>query len=480
MKSILGRAYFFVKRFLCSRFFRYLILTVVIILFGYFYTSTTQSQKSYSIINCENFRSNLPPHWFQDFVTVPENYDNPTGKKIKVFYYGNIYPKIRATAFYNGGPGSSSHNSYAILKRLKENFDRNNEISFVFIDQRGTGCSDLYPEGDNEEIIRRLGNYGSTEIVFDSEIIRNKILGDQKWNIFGQSYGSGIVHRYITTKPEFINVGFAHGDAIMDNEFNHKFNRITAQIKILDDYYKRYPGDEHKFKILEVFLKADLCFQRQIKKELKYCGLSLLEPFLGLIAFKNHWNSVHEWLGSLILNEKIYLPSWNRYLDEMVFAPAHLEEELQPYAISVIGWIELNYSAESFKFCSEIEKKMLQRNIRLKSISLHGCAAVLQYGDKFNEVFKIDNYIMKITSLPKNNISLGQVKYNLEKFSHIKLYLYSSQFDSISPIENYFEEVTQLKHLPNFKYYHFKNSGHEGYSTEVKIWNDLIKESKLD
>src|SRR6185437_2571077 len=98
---------------------------------------------------CTNFlRFELfdQPGLTYDWITVPEDWDHPdSSPKIHVFYYR--WKKLQADGredpivFFNGGPSMSSHTS-------EETFQANPaaaELDLIYIDQRGTGCSDPYP-----------------------------------------------------------------------------------------------------------------------------------------------------------------------------------------------------------------------------------------------------------------------------------------------------------------------------------------------
>jgi hypothetical protein len=61
--------------------------------------------------NCEKSRSGLSGDFHQGFVEVPEDYNHPEGRKLKIFYYGQ-WESNSPLIIVNGGPGSSSWNTY--------------------------------------------------------------------------------------------------------------------------------------------------------------------------------------------------------------------------------------------------------------------------------------------------------------------------------------------------------------------------------
>src|SRR5262245_43861112 len=99
---------------------------------------------------CEEFRQALnqdaPGLWTQGWVTVPEAWSKPNSKQIRVFYYARLIRDsqgqiAKPTVFFNGGPGFDSHSSYDTIEPL----EAPQSLSMIYIDQRGTGCSDPYP-----------------------------------------------------------------------------------------------------------------------------------------------------------------------------------------------------------------------------------------------------------------------------------------------------------------------------------------------
>src|SRR5438045_916194 len=60
------------------------------------------------------------PGAFYDFILAPENPGDPTGKQIKIFYYGRMVKGSTPVVFFNGGPAGNSHSSYTILNKQQK------------------------------------------------------------------------------------------------------------------------------------------------------------------------------------------------------------------------------------------------------------------------------------------------------------------------------------------------------------------------
>src|SRR5205085_324026 len=157
-------------------------------------------------------------------------------------------------------------------------------VPFVFIDQRGTGCSDPYPQGHTPDVLARLAHYGSAEIVADAEAIRVSLIGGAPWKIFGQSYGAYIVHRYVALASDSVVSASAHGDAIMNDPLRRYTARIESQHKVLDRYLADYPDDLPLIQTLRTRLTPEVCY-RSSDLEDKVCGKNTLGPLYSALGF---------------------------------------------------------------------------------------------------------------------------------------------------------------------------------------------------
>ena len=209
---------------------------------------------------CENFKASLPKEWIQDTVEVEENPTTPNGHKIKVFFYAKIKADSTPILFLNNGPGLDSHRAYRRITEQQLKSDPDQQLSFVFMDARGNGCSDVYPPGKDAATIQRLSLYGSEQIVSDAEKIRDKLVGNQTWMVYGQGFGGFIAHRYAVLKPQSLKSIFIHGNALTSDSDDRNENRIKAQVALLKTYLAQYPADEKNLKDLHAALTHDQCF----------------------------------------------------------------------------------------------------------------------------------------------------------------------------------------------------------------------------
>lgn len=419
---------------------------------------------------CEAFRNTLPKKWIQGFVEVPEDYNDLNSKKIKVFYYGQLFSNGTPTVFFNGGPGANSHGTYSALSEKYET-----PLSVILIDQRGTGCSAPYPNGNTEEVIKRLSHYGSTEIVLDAEKIKINLIGTKKWNIFGQSYGGYIVHRYLLVAPQSVNATFAHAAAIGVSGPEIMKNRVFAQLRVLKEYLSWYPTDRERFNVLIEYLKPNICFKTNSENAPKICGLSLLFFFQELIASQSQWSFAHSWLEQLVNDKTVNRDGLVNFQKKFV-SPEEISREF--IAGYTIGWIELNYMEATFEMCYRLQLDLKAAGPEKDLGFLQDCAPILQAGKTAEMSVEQGNLLMKIMNLKKKDLSVSKLRKTLQRYKLLNFYLYSGQLDPLVPSESFEHEVTQLRGLANFHYTNFMFSGHGGFRTEQKAWADLEQESR--
>ncbi len=151
---------------------------------------------------------------------VPENWDKPQGKKIKIYFAVLPAQKKKSKPdpmfFFAGGPGQAATESYHVMMR---GFARINQVrDIVLIDQRGTGRSspircdasvfkDMTKEPSDAELMKwikgcaarqkkQLEYYRTVESIKDFNAVR-KALGYKTINLYGISYGTRVAQSYM-------------------------------------------------------------------------------------------------------------------------------------------------------------------------------------------------------------------------------------------------------------------------------------------
>lgn len=189
---------------------------------------------------CAQFISTLPPDLDYGLIQVPKDASASGGERLNIFYYGRFYVQGKTPIILvNGGPGSSSWNMYRT--RTKE-ASALVGLPFVFFDQRGNGCSSPYPAASAYGAAD--GSYSSTAIVRDMEAIRREVYGaGTRWKVFGQSFGSVVVHRYALLAPEGLAAGYAHGFALKSDWRDYRRVHREYEIEFQRRYFERHPED---------------------------------------------------------------------------------------------------------------------------------------------------------------------------------------------------------------------------------------------
>jgi pimeloyl-ACP methyl ester carboxylesterase len=423
---------------------------------------------------CEEFRKKIPSDWTQGLIEVPENPADENGQKIKVFYYGKIKEGVTPVVFYNGGPTYDSHSSFSILSKAQPISDPNGVISFVYVDQRGNGCSDYYPQGNDEATMKRLSHYGTRGIVADSEAIRKKLLGDKPWIAFGQSYGSFIVHKYAMVSPENLTAAFGHASVITTDGFSRIKNRIRSQTRVLEEYFKVYPSDRIIFKVLGNDLTSSVCFKDE-KSELEGCGYDVLDEIPSFIAFRDDWKYLHSWISDMVVNEKMNIEAVGDFVRAFYFSKYRVTENgvkvdynSKNMASRVIDWVDRDSAPLNATNCRRIRDELLQEKIDISQNVTTECAFFMQWQGKSFD------YQAAVKFLEQDKMLITDFKQALENNPGLAFHLYSGELDQTVPKENFVNEVAAVNELPNFHYTHFMGTGHDGFMTEQKVWDDII------
>jgi pimeloyl-ACP methyl ester carboxylesterase len=222
---------------------------------------------------CEAFRSSLPSDLTQGFIEVPEVWGDATSPTLRIFYYGRWSADRPPLPIINGGPGFSSHGQY---RGMAEELTAR-KVSFLFFDQRGTGCSTHYPELTPESA-PRYRRYGSSSIVRDMEALRTKLLGSKPWDILGVAFGAKVALRYVADAPERLARVFIWGDSVEPQDPGHcgTTREVTQSRLTFLDLLQRIP-DLQVLEGIEKFIPADLCYGDRAGL-VRGCGFDLLRP----------------------------------------------------------------------------------------------------------------------------------------------------------------------------------------------------------
>jgi pimeloyl-ACP methyl ester carboxylesterase len=408
---------------------------------------------------CETFLKSLPEDVIYQWVQVPEDYSRPLGKSIFVFYYAyhlQDHPQSAPIAFFNGGPGGVSHGLVPRYLAAKPQFKKS---SWVFIDQRGLGCSSPLPA---QEFTRRgvahTALYGARSIVYDAEKIRRQLLQDRPWRIFGQSWGAFIVFRYLELAPQRILAAFAHGHSIMRDGITWTEMRARAFKRVGDEYFKVHPEDRALIKRAQLLFPKNYCMS---SPEYRICGAALLDD-LGWDHLSSKefggWNRLHQSIQKLITptGELNMAFIRERFPEKIASQPRTLLIDVAPGREGPGGFCN-TWS------CELAIPRMEARGERPMEYEFNECRNMLAVERTFD--YRIIREVVE-----EDYVSTLKILRNLHHYPKIPFYLYSGALDTFGPQETFQEFVRLAGKRIRYRAY---GSGHGGYFEESQTWADI-------
>lgn len=161
--------------------------------------------------------------------------------------------KAKLVCYLQGGPGGScatfSGGGYA-------KFLADKGFTVVLMDQRGTGW--LTPI-ELPKPVEYLLNFRADLIVRDAEVIRQALIGDEKWMILGQSYGGFCSFTYLSLFPNSLKALLITGGIPpIGYDAEHVYTATYARTEERNNhYYRKYPTDDAKVKRICSYLNEN-------------------------------------------------------------------------------------------------------------------------------------------------------------------------------------------------------------------------------
>jgi pimeloyl-ACP methyl ester carboxylesterase len=413
--------------------------------------------------DCTDYIAKMPKELEIDFIKVPEDWDHPdTSRPIYIFYYApNLHELaqmgIKPIAYFNGGPASPSHGIYEFFKDFKPA----QGIPFLYLDQRGTGCSGQYP---NVPVTlpgaEKIGLYGTRNIVRDAEAIRKHLFPDnRKWSIFGQSFGSLIVHRYIATFPGSIDKAFAHGASLMDDGIEWVVDRALSQKRVSSIYLQKFPGDDEILARARLLLPKNYC---NGSKTVVQCGPGLLDAFaFNSLGFSRAWAGLHSQIIQ-ILNPDGSLNY--AFLKKNIPPTVSESETLTDFVVAVIPGREAPGGLSNTWSCKVAVPRLISRGEKPLDWMYSECRMELAGRAEY------DPFLLRIVG--EDYIRLGAVVRALRAYPALEFHLYSAELDTFGPREGYAQEIRALD--GRIYYTNFPTTGHD-WINEPSIFADMQK-----
>lgn len=254
------------------------------------FTITCQRNKSNTSNPCEFIAGLVSTNDFRcGKITVPENHDDPNGKKIEIAYIvlnakdaaSKEYPMI----FLSGGPGGASLSAGRIESWLKHPIREKRDI--ILLDQRGIGYSSALPNMHREihtimakdaneaeeqsmmvkliasfkqkckDLNIRLQNYNTFQNAKDVGMLM-KFLDYEKYNLYGVSYGTRLGRVVQDMYPDYLNAVILNspnpivGDLLID-----RLKSYSLALERIFEYCEKEPNCHTEYPMLkEDYLRA--------------------------------------------------------------------------------------------------------------------------------------------------------------------------------------------------------------------------------
>ena len=177
-------------------------------------------------------------------ITVPWDYDNPAAGEFELYAREIIAPggeNYPALLYNQGGPGFPAPRPTGATGLIGKGLER---YRWILMDQRGTGRShridELSPAEDRSAA--RLAQLRQENIVRDAERLREH-LGEESWDLFGQSFGGFIITAYASMFPDSIGRAFLTGGLPTLTKGADDLYRTTfAKLKVRHEhFYAQFP-----------------------------------------------------------------------------------------------------------------------------------------------------------------------------------------------------------------------------------------------
>jgi len=411
---------------------------------------------------CELRLSQLTPGWSANHVEVPVDYKKPNGKKLPVYYYHRKWiPGKTPIIFFNGGPVVSSGRATGLYDAIPELKDEN----LIILDQRGVGCSGSLPDYIPGNGYREYLNFTSRSIVRDAEEIRKKVVGAKKWKIYGQSFGGLISFRYIELFPQSLESVHIHGYGVTPKHQSFTELREQRLQDISDAFLNFRPSSEHPsigeiISAINQFPDAHVrdafnesCIPTPGARRSALCGQDIYSGLYLLAGFKNFWPLIQSKLEHILSQMK------SGDLDKLrtaiqSFANTYVLRFNQPNlanALGTITYMEIIPGNFFYEQCDAVVANEVLSECRFSS----------QFLIRLQED-------VKSKPIPLN---LKKIRSNIKKHT-LDVRYYAGAWDSFVPYEIIQHTAKALGLEKSLVL--FPDSGHEGFSTEVKLLRGLV------
>jgi len=451
------------------------VLTVLVCICSY---SSFASELSPA---CQDFieKKLAPNNWQWGIVEVPENWDDPSSLKIKIFYYYKAQTKQNADAvfFFNGGPFTSYQNRMEAINGLLMKYDNpNNPHMFVMMDQRGVGCST--PNVPDATIdIPRYKLYDSSQIARDAEAIRNILHPNSAWKIYAQSAGGFNSVRYLQLFPQSVQELHLFAPAFHESMADFFWMRTQKNLQVLQKFLDFYP--QEKDQLVQALEKINSPVGQSYciaTPSGEVCGASLVDTILTSLG-QGHgrglgtteiWDGVKSALISLYLSD----PETND-VNKQNFLKSVLENAsfyFKPSALMVFSfWAgELTYTTGFLDDdCDAADSILKEKGVAVEFLLNNHCRIIRAISPLNHKAALAENYA---SIRGKDFLTQDKIAALFDQ-NKTKVYLYTAELDSLVQVES----LKTLIDSGTTQHQYFEGIGHAGWMFEPSVWNKLLE-----
>jgi len=190
---------------------------------------------------------------------VPLDHQLPNGQQLNIYVrevasQAGFEQQLPYLVYFQGGPGFGAIRPSGLdgwIKAASANY------RVLLLDQRGTANSSPVTAQtlawmSSEQQAEYLSQFRADNIVRDAELIRQLLIGEEKWSIIGQSFGGFCVLRYLSSAPQglaqaFITGGIPSLTRSADEVYQATFPRVKSKNEL---FFAQFPKAQAKAKAI--------------------------------------------------------------------------------------------------------------------------------------------------------------------------------------------------------------------------------------